>query len=82
MSVSDFYKSLREHMDGKEIRATESYQTTVMVDGDKVISNGEQIDTLDSEEKISSLQDDLTRQEFGSKQRMMNMLEEEFGGEL
>lgn len=80
--LSEHHKEILKSMDGKEIRSTRAYQTIVLVDGDKVISGGEQIDTLDSEEKISTLQEDLVEDEFGSQKALMEDLREEFGEEV
>ena len=80
--ISEHYKEIRKSMNGKEIRSIGAYQTIVLVKGKDVISGGEVIDQLDSEEKISELQDDLIEDEFGGKRALMNQLKEEFGDEV
>ena len=68
-------KELIKDMNGYEISSLR-YEDIVCVDGNKVIRFGEVIDTLDTEEKVKSLWEDLMTQEFGSREQREAMIRE------
>jgi len=52
-------------LNGAEVYSVWNYEGTVYVKGTRVFQGGKQIDTLDTEEKIQALFDELFENEFG-----------------
>lgn len=63
-TLSNKAKENLKCLNGSEIRSL-NYEGYVYVEGTKVYHYGEQIDTLDTEEKIQALFDELFENEFG-----------------
>ena len=68
-------KELIHEMRNYEISSIR-YEDIVCVQGNKVIRFGEVIDTLDTEEKVKSLWEELMTQEFGSRSQREAMIRE------
>ena len=64
-------------LNGQEVAAYAIYESVVLIEGDKVIRNGEVIDTLDTYEKVKALTDQHYDDE-GITQEVEN-LDKEFG---
>lgn len=63
--MKELSKLTLNQMDGEEILSTK-YEGCVFVSGKKVIKAGNVIDTLDTDDKINTLWNELVKNEFGT----------------